>query len=132
MSSAKTKPPEPALTVLYDGGCPLCSREIAWYRRRQGAGPIHWLDVRQRDCPLPEHLSRQAVLARFHVLRSDGTTFSGASAFVELWSQTPGLRWVARWARRLRLVPLLEWGYRRFLPLRGRLVRALFPARPEG
>jgi predicted DCC family thiol-disulfide oxidoreductase YuxK len=126
LSRAKTKLPKLALTVLYDGGCPLCSREIAWHRRRQGTGPTQWLDVSQRDCPLPDHLSRQAVLARFHVLRSDGKTFSGAGAFVELWSQTPGLGWVARWARRLHLVPLLEWGYQRFLPLRGRLVRTLF------
>lgn len=120
------KKPEPSLSVFYDGGCPLCSREIAWYRRRQKAESIHWLDVSQCDCPLPDHLSRDLALAKFHVLRSDGKTLSGAGAFVELWSQTPGLRWVARWSRRLRLEPLLEWGYQRFLPLRGRLARTLF------
>lgn len=126
MSSATAKSTQPALTVLYDGACPLCSREIAWYRRLQSAEPIHWLDISQADCPLPDHVPRAAALARFHVLCPDGETLSGAAAFVELWSRMPRLRWVALWARRLRLLPLLEWGYQRFLPWRGRLARALF------
>jgi predicted DCC family thiol-disulfide oxidoreductase YuxK len=130
LNSEKTKLPEPALTVLYDGDCPLCSREIAWYRRRQGVGRIRWLDASQRDCPLPGHLSRKTALARFHVFKSDGSTLSGASAFIELWSHIPSLRWVARGVRDLRLAPLLEWGYQRFLPLRGRLARALFRSPP--
>ena len=131
MTTPNTEEPEPgltvlSLTVLYDGGCPMCSKEIAWYRQRQQTGSIHWIDVSQHDCRLPDHLTRTAALARFHVYQSDGKTLSGASAFVELWSRTPGLRWVAWLARHLHLLPLLEWGYQRFLPLRGHLARALF------
>ena len=126
LSNPPTTPAQPTLTVLYDGGCPLCSREIAWYQRRQQTQPIHWLDVSQHDCRLPAHLSRTAALARFHVYRSDGKTLSGASAFVELWSCIPTLHWAASLAQHLHLMPLLEWGYQRFLPLRAGLVRALF------
>lgn len=28
-------PPQPVMTILYDGQCPLCSREIAWLRNRE-------------------------------------------------------------------------------------------------
>lgn len=29
-------------TVFYDGSCPLCSREIAHYRRLRGAESLKW------------------------------------------------------------------------------------------
>ena len=32
--------------VLYDGACPVCSREIAHYRRRKGSERINWVDIR--------------------------------------------------------------------------------------
>jgi len=111
---------------MYDGACPLCSREIAWYQRRQLRASVHFLDVSQPGCPLPGPLTQTAALARFHVLRGDGHLLSGAEAFVCLWSQTPGLAGIASLLRRLRLVPFLEWGYRRFLPLRGWLARTFF------
>ena len=115
--------------MLYDGSCPLCSREIAWYRRRQSEQGICWQDVSQDNVTLPGQLTRSAAMARFHVCRSGGDMLSGAEAFVELWSRMPGLGWAARLARRLHLIPLMEWGYRRFLPLRGWLVRVLFRKR---
>ena len=31
--------------VFYDGACPLCSREIAHYRRRQDSDDLLWLDI---------------------------------------------------------------------------------------
>ena len=33
------------LTVYYDGACPLCRREIDFYRRRETDTPIDWVDV---------------------------------------------------------------------------------------
>jgi predicted DCC family thiol-disulfide oxidoreductase YuxK len=34
-----------AVTVFYDGACPLCSAEIGFYRRRRGADRVGWVDV---------------------------------------------------------------------------------------
>ena len=31
--------------VFYDGACPLCIREIAFYKRRKGADGVTWVDV---------------------------------------------------------------------------------------
>jgi len=76
--------PRPTLTVLYDGACPLCRREIGVY---QGLQPIHasqtlsFSDISQADSALPPGGVRSDYLARFHVQRADGQVISGAAAF---------------------------------------------------
>ena len=37
----------PALTIYYDGSCPLCRREIAFYRRLRATMRLDWVDVSQ-------------------------------------------------------------------------------------
>ncbi len=70
--------------VYYDGGCPVCSREITFYQRRPGGESFAWVDVTQADeAALGPGLSREAALARMHVRRADGTVVDGAAAFAE-------------------------------------------------
>ena len=115
---------QPACTVYYDGNCPLCQREIAFYQRRQGSDSIHWHDVSQTGLTAGD-LTRGDALRRFHVRRTDGTLVSGARAFAELLKTMPTLRWLG-----LALaVPPVSWlaelGYRAFLPVRPLLHRVL-------
>jgi len=84
-------------TVYYDGGCPVCAREIGVYRRRPGADSFVWVDVTQADAAaFGPGLSREAAMARMHVRRTDGTIVDGAAAFAEIWRGMPGLRWLGR------------------------------------
>lgn len=107
------------LTVFYDGACPLCRREIAWYRQQDGAASIDWRDVSVDTEPdVAPGLTKDAALRRFHVLSSDGRLLSGARAFVELWSTLPGLQRVSRALRHTWIMPVLELGYRAFLAIR--------------
>ncbi len=111
--------PDDTLTVLYDGGCPLCRREIAHAQglaQRQGDSGLCFVDISadaSRDAT-----ERAALLARFHVQRGDGTRLDGAAAFVAMWQRLPGWRWLARLARLPGVLPALELGYRGFLRLR--------------
>jgi len=103
-------------SVLYDGSCPLCTREIAMYRRLEGAASIEWLDVSkipEEDIPLG--LSREDALSRFHVVRSDGSAVIGAAAFVELWKAFPKLQFLTRFTDRAPAQAILELMYRLFL-----------------
>ena len=111
----------PNLTVLYDGACPLCRREIGIYQGLQPVEPTQTLkftDISEPGTALPPGGVRSDYLARFHVQRSDGQVLSGAEAFVALWATLPGWRYLAMAARLPGATPLLELVYRAFLRIR--------------
>lgn len=107
------------LTVFYDGACPLCRREIAFYRRRRGCERVEWRDI--SDCDgdeLAPGLDRNAALRRFHVRTADGRLVGGGAAFAELWSTLPQFAPVGRIMRLPGLRHLLDLGYSGFLKIR--------------
>lgn len=105
--------------IYYDGGCPVCSREIAFYKARPGANGFVWVDVSCADqAALGPGLTREAAMARLHVRRDDGTLVSGAQAFAEMWRRMPGFRWLGRLLAIPPLGSLAECAYRLFLVLR--------------
>ena len=116
--STASETTSPGLTVLYDGACPLCRREIALYRGACGDVPLRFADVSDEAVALPSSLTRDTALARFHVQRADGQIVSGAQAFLALWSVLPGWRWLARAGRVPGIARLLEYIYRGFLVFR--------------
>jgi len=115
-----------ALTVLYDGACPLCRREIAVYRDLQplqANSPVRFTDVSNAAMPLPAGTTREQLLARFHVQGRDGQLLSGAQAFLALWAALPGWRWLALAGRLPGAGWLMERMYRLFLRCRPMLQR---------
>ncbi len=110
------------LTVFYDGACPLCRREIAFYQRKQGAERVRWVDVCDAGCAaLPPQLSRSEALRRFHVRDEEGRLLSGGSAFAALWKALPGFRPLGLFFSAAPLTWILERAYRVFLRIRPRL-----------
>lgn len=112
-------PPIPhPVTVWFDGGCPLCRREIAWMQRLDWRGRIHFVDLtRAEDAACP--LDRGELLARFHA-RENGRLLDGAAAFAAMWRAIPLFWPLGQLARLPGVLPLLEWAYVRFLRLRTR------------
>jgi predicted DCC family thiol-disulfide oxidoreductase YuxK len=109
----------PLLTLYYDGGCPVCTREIGFYQRRRGAERIRWVNLALcEDGELGTDLSRAAAYARLHARLPDGRLLSGARAFAALWQVLPAFRPVGRIAALPGVVHALEWGYRGFLKVR--------------
>ncbi len=105
----------PQLLVWFDGGCPLCRREIAVMRRLDRKGAIRFVDVVAGDeaCPV----DRAALLARFHA-SEDGRLLSGAAAFAAMWRAIPLLRPLGLLARNRMVLAGLERAYLRFLRVR--------------
>jgi len=85
----------PELTLLYDGGCPLCVREVTFLSRRDRQGSIRFVDVDAQDYR-PEDWSgityRQAM-ARIHAIQADGTVLTDVAVFREAY-RLIGLGWI--------------------------------------
>lgn len=113
---------DPRLTVWYDGGCPLCVREIALMRRLDRRGAIAFIDVADGHSACP--IDRAELLARFHA-REGGQMLSGAAAFAAMWRAIPILRPFGVLARRPWALKGLEALYVRFLRVRPRLQRLM-------
>lgn len=87
---------DPETTVLYNGACPICSREIDAYRREaQGAGlPLRFDDLNAADLAR-WGLTPEAARRRLHV-RYGAQVLAGLPAFLALWAALPRWRWLAR------------------------------------
>jgi predicted DCC family thiol-disulfide oxidoreductase YuxK len=117
MTRQATSDPTAAAEVFFDGGCPICRREIAAYRGMAGLEDVIWRDVSDPACA-PQGLDRAAALARFHVRRGDGTIVAGARAFLAIWRRTPRLARLAQALDRRPVTAVLDLGYAAFLRLR--------------
>ncbi len=115
-----SRSPANALTVYFDGSCPLCRREIALYQGLQSRWTIHWVDV-SAPAACGEGLTCEQAMRRFHVRDAAGQLYSGAQAFSRLWRCFPGWR-VLGWATAVAPLSWVAEGlYRVFLPLRPHL-----------
>ena len=124
-----TKPAAPAsppacdgLTVLFDGSCPLCRREVGVYQSLKPLTPVAWQDVSQATQGLTPELQAR-YMARFHVQTESGELLSGAAAFVALWQAMPGWRWLGRLGALPGMTAVLEVCYKGFLRIRPRIQR---------
>ena len=86
------------LDVFYDGDCPICAFEVAFYERRDKADLIHWRDITcLSDAELPAGKSREELLGKFHTLDAEGNWHVGVDAFHAIWQRLPFFRRLA-WA----------------------------------
>jgi predicted DCC family thiol-disulfide oxidoreductase YuxK len=90
----------PQLTLLYDGGCPLCLREVAFLRRRdQHMNPqaprLAFVDIDAADYDPDEHagISYRQAMGRIHGLCADGRVLRDVSVFRVAYEQI-GLGWL--------------------------------------
>jgi predicted DCC family thiol-disulfide oxidoreductase YuxK len=113
---------EESITVLFDGGCPMCRREIAHYRKLDRAHRVRWLDIhREPDSVAVAGVPWDAAMQRLHVLQSDGVLRTGVYGFVAIWRELPGYRWLARVVSAVPgLVFLLDRAYGHFARWRWR------------
>lgn len=84
-----------SLTVLFDGSCPPCRREIAHAKGlagRRSDSALCFVDISAAsESATAFAADRDQLLARFHVQRADGSRLDGAAAFVAMWGRLPGI-----------------------------------------
>lgn len=106
---------EPTFTVLYDGDCPLCTREIAMLRRiDRGRDRLGVIDIAADEFD-PSHYGRDldTLMGRIHGVLSDGTVIEGVEVFRRAYAAV-GRGWVLNWTRLRPFVRPVDAAYRWF------------------
>lgn len=105
----------PAVTVWYDGDCPMCIREIGLMRRLSRPGRIDFVEIKSAaGCPL----DTETLLSRFHAQERGMPIVSGAAAFAAMWRAIPVLRPLGLLAKFRPVLWALERMYCGFLKIR--------------
>ena len=108
------------LSIFYDGSCKLCSTEIGLYRKISRPGSLDFIDASDLNFNAEyPGINRDSALRVLHARSATGKLYSGADAFIAIWSRTPGLDWLAKIASTHHFHRVLEAAYRLFLKLRG-------------
>lgn len=82
------------LTVFYDGSCPVCSREISYYRGLSRDGRLDFIDISAPSFDAAKWgLDQAALMKAMHVKDAAGSLYLGVDAFRALWLGLPGLRY---------------------------------------
>ena len=117
-----------ALTVFYDGACPLCRREIAYYKQQTAIGRIDWMDANNNPAQLKiAGITKAEALARLHVITTEGDILSGTRAFQKIWETFPKFRILAICLNYSPLHLLVSKLYEQFLKYRPFLQKLCMP-----
>ena len=114
--------------VFYNSACPVCNAGIKDQRRRMEACGIkdtEWVDVHTNPDAVREvGYSLEHVRERLYVKNEKGQLDIGADAFIRLWLQTPGQRWLGKLFQLPVFKQLLHLTYNSFARLLYRWNRA--------
>jgi predicted DCC family thiol-disulfide oxidoreductase YuxK len=89
-------------TVYYNSACPVCDAGICYQRQKMAGAAVEFVDVNARPALAQElGIDIEHLRERLHVRTAGGEVVEGDRAFVALWAQTPGQRWLSRLARPL-------------------------------
>ena len=72
------------ITVLFDGKCGTCSKEISLYKRLSPSGQFIWQDVNSINSKEKYNIELHAALKHLHVIDNE-KVFIGVDAFARIW-----------------------------------------------
>lgn len=92
----------------------MCRREVAWLQGRDRRRRLAFVDIVGPGFDAVRiGATHEQLMGAIHALRPDGTLFSGADVFREVYAQV-GLGWLAAPTRVWPLRPLVDAAYRLF------------------
>lgn len=107
------------LTIYYDGACPLCSRKVENYERRDFHNRLKLVDISDPYFdPIKEGVDAKRVRQAMHVRRPDGELCIGIDAFLAIWQEIPGYSWLSLFVSHPLLKSFFVIGYHGFARIR--------------
>lgn len=99
-TGAATAPASAALTLLYDGGCPLCLREVRFLQQRDqrlhhSQPRLAFVDINAADYNPSAHqgISYREAMGRIHAIEADGRVLRDVAVFRAAY-RLIGLGWL--------------------------------------
>lgn len=88
------------IKVFYDDRCPLCRREIEYYKKQTPDNIIDWLGISQNTNTLEKYgISYIDSLKILHAINANKKMVYGVDAFILIWQQLRGWRWLAKFVQ---------------------------------
>lgn len=110
------------VTVFYDGSCPLCTREVARWRKAPFDCQIEWLDITDNDEELISRgIDPGKAMLEMHTQTDSGKIFTSIESYALLFSQLPRWRYLARFITLPVVKQLLTYSYNGITRIRLRL-----------
>tara|TARA_B100000579_G_C22701778_1_gene790128 strand:- start:232 stop:633 length:402 start_codon:yes stop_codon:yes gene_type:complete len=83
------------LIIFFDGGCPLCQREIDFLQSRNKEEKLKFIDINSSDLSFETEfgITYKEAMERIHALKSDGSIIKDIKVFQEAYNLV-GLGWV--------------------------------------
>ena len=83
------------LTIFFDGGCPLCKREVDFLQSRNQKGYLSFIDINTSDfyLDLKYGITYKKAMERIHALKRDGSVIKDIKVFQEAYNLI-GLGWI--------------------------------------
>lgn len=107
------------LSVYYDGLCPLCTREIDYYKKQSQASRVRFVDITDPQFNAKiEGLAGRDFFKKFHAKKKDGTLLSGVDAFIEIWNVMEIFKPLKKMASNPITRPFFDLGYFCFAKIR--------------
>ena len=122
MAQFATKSPQLyPLTMLIDGDCPLCSREVAWLSRRDRQGRLRFVDITADEFDPAEYgKTIDELMGSIHAVTPERETVTGVEVFRRAY-RAVGLGWLVAPTAWPVLRPIFDQLYRIFARIRPRL-----------
>lgn len=115
----------PALTIYFDGSCPICRLEVRALRASDRRGVLGYVNIAAAGFDAcPAGTDHAALNRELHAVTKEGAVLKGIDTLLAAYTAI-GLAWAVLPLRVKPLRPALDWAYHRFAQNRHRISRLL-------
>lgn len=94
------------LSLLYDGECPICKREICFLQKKENPTKVSFIDISSKEFSAMEHgnIDYNTAMSQIHAIDDKGNVLIGVPAFASAYARCQLLV-----TSTLLRIPFLKW-----------------------